>query len=324
MKKRILAVVLMLAMVGCFTACNQDGDKKEESSKQNESSVTSEGSTENSSDETSSEESYNMGDYIDQNIKNVASYKKMIEAGKGDVIIIKSNDYVSEYYRFADGEIGVVDKSTEKDNEYSYLKYTEGNKMYTVDVTEKMYAVSDMGEGDNSTDKENFLSDLTNYMYYGITYMGEKDGVEIYDVPQESAEDDNTESTSEKSVESDSESKTEESKSDSSTESSKESEASKETSATVNNMKRYIKVTDAGITMYDYLNGEKQSTIEITIRKIVDADKKQFTIEGCKEYEESSAADGVSYNEADLPDVPDLDASTESKNKETSSESKAS
>ena len=318
MKKRVLAVILMLAMVGCFAACNQNNSEESK-----DESKVSEASGDNSSTESStesSEESYNMGDYIDQNIKNVESYKKMMSADKGDVIIISSKDYVSEYYKFENGEIGVVDKSTEKDNEYTYLKYTEGNKMYTVDIKEKLYAETDTSKdgSDNPTDKDNFFNDLINYMYYGITYMGVKDGVEIYDIPQdekeEEAEDETVESTDASKAKDDS------SVSDKS-EGSKTESSAEESSKEPDDMKRYIKTTDTGIVMYDYLNGKKQSTIEITIRKITDADKKQFTIEGCKKYEESSTGD-TSFNEEDLPDIPDLEASVESKD-DTSKKSKA-
>ena len=74
--------------------------------------------------------------------------------------------------------------------------------------------------------------------------------------------------------------------------------------------------------MYDYLNGEKQSTITVTIRKATDVDKKQFTIDGCTKYEESSIAD-TSYNEADLPNIPDFEESVTSEIESKAGESKA-
>lgn len=330
MKKRISAIGLMVAItVAAFsvTGCNGNNDKEQESKAESVASDTSangdfaDGEEESKTEESSQAE---MADYIPDSVKNTESYKKMIATGKGDVVIIDSNDYQSEYYMFEDGEIGVVDKSTEKDNEYTYMKYTVGNTMYTVDVGEKMYAETDMNSKEGgSTDKKKFLSDLTNYMYYGIEYMGMKDGVEIYNIPQ--YEDESVEGTDEEvaSVSDGANSATESSEgsavvSEVADNEKTESQASEESSKEEKDVKRYIKVTDTGLVMYDYLNDEKQSTITVTIRKVTDADKKQFTIEGCKKYEESSVADS-SYNEADLPDVPDFGESVESKISETES-----
>ena len=191
MKKRILVVLIVLAMTACFTACNQGSDESSKDSSNTSETSNTESKVDDSeaSKKETEESSYDLGDYIDQNIKNTNSYKKMMSAGNGDVVVLKSTNYVSEYYKFDNGEIGVIDRSTEKGNEYTYLKYTEGNKMYTVDVNGKLYAESDLGENDASSDKEKFLTDLTNYLYYGLTYLGEKDGVEIYNVSTGSSED---------------------------------------------------------------------------------------------------------------------------------------
>ena len=346
MKKRILAVLIVLAMTVCFTACNQENNKEESSVTSNTSETESKASDSDvSSGEKQDESSYDLGDYIDQNIKNTKSYKKMMTASNGDVIILATENYISEYYKFENGEIGVIDKSLEKDNGYTYLKYTDGNKMYTVDVNGKLYAETDISE-DNSSDKEKFLTDLVNYLYYGLTYLGEKDGVEIYNVPSSDrgeTEDDETDGTDENvsteevpenttatSAKAETETKTTDDVSVDSSEVITTIGASSGTDTSVvastdtsvaastgeassepDDLKRYIKVTDTGIMLYDYVNGEKQSIIDVTIRKITDEDMKQFTIEGCEKYEESSS-DEVSYNVEDLPDIPDFDASDES------------
>lgn len=336
MKKRISSIILMMVItVAAFsiTGCNDNNDKEQES--KTESVVSDTGKTDDVAEEEGSkteESEADMADYIPDSVKNTTSYKKMIATGKGDVVVIDSNDYQSEYYMFEDGEIGVVDKSTEKDNEYTYMKYTVGNTMYTVDVGEKMYAETDMIDGGGSaTDKEKFLSDLTNYMYYGIEYMGMKDGVEIYNIPQYEDESDSEAVDKEVANVSDGANSVTESSegsdvvSEPANNDKTESQASEESSKEEKDVKRYIKVTDTGLVMYDYINGEKQSTITVTIRKVTDADKKQFTIEGCKKYEESSVSD-ASYNEADLPDIPDFEDSVSSKAEskaESKTESKA-
>ena len=316
MRKRVLAFLIMAGMmVYCFTGCNSEDKEKDKTSK--ESAVVSKvENSENSNSESSAEESkMEIADYIPNNVKNTDSYKKMIAVGKGNVISVSSGEYNSEYYMFDDGEIGVVDKSTEKDNEYTYVKYTVGNIMYTVDIKEKLYAESDTNKEDGSaSDKTKLFSDFVNYMYYGVEYMGVKDGVEVYNIPQyENEEESLDEQVGEENNSSDnSDSNT---VSDSSEKESSEEESSKET----DDMKRYIKIKDNGLDIHDYLNGKKQSTITITVRKINDKDRKQFSIDGCKKYEESSVNES-SYSAEDLPDIPNLDESVESEIKDTESE----
>ena len=328
MYKRISAVILMVViavMAFSITGCNSNNDREQESKTESVASDT--GATGDVAEGSETEESVaDIADYIPDSVKNTESYKKMIATGKGDVVIIESNAYTSEYYMFDDGEIGIVDKSTEKDNEYTYMKYTVGNNMYTVDVGEKVYAeanISDETGGDG--DKGKFLNDLTNYMYYGIEYMGNKEGVEIYNIPQ--YENDDISEVAEvadggaESVSDNSQGYSEADK-EAADVSKVEVQVSDESSKEETDVKRYIKVTDTGIIMYDYLNGEKQSTITVTIRKTTDGDKKQFTIDGCTKYEESSIAD-TSYNEADLPNIPDFEESVTSEIESKAGESKA-
>ena len=372
MRKKVLIVALVLSLLSVmsFSGCNQNesGDKDTKTAVTSDAqlndntsgdfkaadvsdSVSGTIDVSGTTDETSeSGESQDMGALISEDIKAQPSYKKLIAAGKGDAIIIKGATYTSEYFMFDDGEIAVIDRSTEDGNEYNYMKYTAGQKMYTVDIDNKLYVSDDIGTDDLAIqqDKETFLYDLVNYLYYGLEYKETKDGVEYYEIPlgAEDVDDDIDIEVDETSDNGSSDASVETSATTKSTATSAKADVSttetadrsatatgevyaSDTSEVVlttgesaetsgessevsmpEKVERHIKVTDKGVEIEDIIDGESTNKLTITVRKCTAEDKKLLTVEGFEEY--SQPAEEESYD-IELPSMPDTEESAEDK-----------
>ena len=335
MKKYIL-VVLSIALIagsmcGCGKAENNEVTKGTDTStvstEQTNSTKDTSASAESGDNSASTENSdglvaENLDDptlniTVSEDIKKQKSYQKLAAVSNGDIIEITNGNNTAIYGLTESGEILTVDKGIEEGTEYTYVKYTDGLKMYITDVGNKQYVVQEFpdSEKDAKEIKEGAMSEIANYMFSSLTFKECKDGVEIYSITtadsvetieepaetdeaneaegSESNEAEGSEANEAEGSESNEAEGSESNEAEGSTATISTNEAVSDAESSVSEYdadgnllnRREIAVNDKGFVIVDYLNGEKVNNITVIIRKITSEDKKLMTIEGYSLYE---------------------------------------